>query len=73
MEDKYLEHITTIRLPEDLLKKADALIPILSSDEQLRIAGRISRSKVLRLAIHSGMQNLVKTYGLKGKRRKNKN
>lgn len=59
MHDKTIN----VRLPEELLNQADDLIPLLSNNEQLRLAGRITRSTVIRLAVHRGMQDLLKIYG----------
>jgi hypothetical protein len=51
------EVVVALRLPGDLVKAADALIPKLRKTE-LRLAGRISRSTVLRLAITRGLEVL---------------
>lgn len=52
-----------VRIPEDLLQQADDLIPAIQGDHHLHaVAGRISRSSVLRLAIVEGIGVLRKRY-----------
>ena len=56
----------TMRLPTDLVKRADALIGKLRKVPELKTWGRVSRAAVLRLAILHGLEALEKEYG--GKR-----
>ena len=46
---------TPVRLPLDLLKRADALVPALDAVPELRTWGRVSRAKVVRLALLRGL------------------
>ncbi len=40
-----------VRVPGELLDRADKLVPILSTDPELRAWGRVSRASVIRLAL----------------------
>ncbi len=55
------EVVVGLRLPTDLVKAADALLPKLRKTD-LRITGRISRSMVLRLAVMRGLEALAQEY-----------
>ena len=48
--------IVTLRLPKSLLQRADALIPMLRSNSDIFVVGRLSRSVVLRLAVLRGLE-----------------
>jgi hypothetical protein len=48
--------IVTLRLPKSLLQRADALIPMLRSNSEIFVVGRLSRSVVLRLAVLRGLE-----------------
>lgn len=61
-----------IRMSAELLLEVDALIPIVRASTQLRAAGQVSRSTVVRLAVIEGMDVLRKTYGSPGKAGKGK-
>ena len=50
--------ITTLRLPQSLIDRADALIDRLAEDEEALLLGRVSRSIVLRLAVLRGLEHL---------------
>lgn len=50
--------IVTLRLPQSLVDRADALIPKLRDDDQMLMVGRISRSIVLRLSVLKGLEAL---------------
>ena len=50
--------ITTLRLPQSLIDRADALIERLAEDEEALLLGRVSRSIVLRLAVLRGLEQL---------------
>jgi hypothetical protein len=55
------EVVVGLRLPREIVKEADALLPKLKRAE-FRAVGRVSRSLVLRLAIIRGLQELRKEY-----------
>lgn len=55
--------MTNIRLPRDWLARADALVPKLDRDEEVRAVARPSRSTVLRIAVLVGIKALEKKYG----------
>lgn len=58
------ENPVTLRLPADLLRRADALVPVLAKDDATSVlAGMITRSVVLRLAVAEGLQVLEKRHG----------
>jgi len=67
-EEEDMEKPTTLRLPEDLLERADALVPAIASAGEYQ-AVRISRSTVLRLALLRGLVALEAEYPAKRKRR----
>ena len=45
----------SMRLPLELVDRAERLLPRLAADPERRLAGRLSRSAVLRLAMHRGL------------------
>jgi hypothetical protein len=49
---------TSMRLPSNLLARADALIESLQTDSALSLMGKMTRSKVLRLALSEGLRVL---------------
>jgi hypothetical protein len=51
-----------VRIPVDLLARADALIPAVSADRELGqlSAGRVSRAAVVRLALAEGLDVLAR-------------
>ncbi len=51
---------TTLRLPQDVLDRADALIPALSHHASASVSGELARSDVLRLALLRGLAELEK-------------
>lgn len=55
------EVVVGLRLPADLVKVADSLIPKLAKSE-FGLAGRSSRSMVLRLAVIRGLEALRSEY-----------
>jgi hypothetical protein len=67
------EKPTQLRLPRDLLRRAEALVPVLAEDPELRALGRMTKTAVLRLALVHGLEALEQRYrrssGAKGKRR----
>ncbi len=50
--------IITLRLPQSLVDRADALIEPLAESEEALFLGRVSRSIVLRLAVLRGLEAL---------------
>ena len=50
--------IVTLRLPQSLVDRADALIAKLRDDDQMLMVGRVSRSIVLRLSVLKGLEAL---------------
>ena len=53
---------TSMRLPSALLDRADALIEALTDDPSLSLMGKMTRSKVLRLAIARGLDELERQH-----------
>jgi hypothetical protein len=53
---------TSMRLPSTLLDQADALIESLQLDPSLSMMGKMTRSKVLRLALSEGLRALEHQY-----------
>jgi hypothetical protein len=53
---------TQLRLTQDLLERADALIAVMAADPEVRALGMPTRTAVLRLAIARGLQNLERQY-----------
>jgi hypothetical protein len=49
---------TALRLPADILRRADALIPALSRTPTFAALGRVTRSTVLKLALMHGLDAL---------------
>ena len=62
------EKTITLRLPADLLEKADALVPIVGAYEDFQ-AVRVSRSTVIRLALMRGLDALADEFGAPKRRR----
>lgn len=54
---------TTIRLPAEVLTRAEALVEVLQADPEAVKWGRISRSTVLRLAVVEGLKVLEQKHG----------
>jgi len=50
--------LVTLRLPQSLVDRADALTDALARDEEALLLGRVSRSIVLRLALLRGLEVL---------------
>jgi hypothetical protein len=49
---------TQLRLTQDLLERADALIEVMAADPEVRALGMPTRTAVLRLAIARGLRDL---------------
>jgi hypothetical protein len=64
--------ITTLRLPQSLVDRADALIDELAEGEEALLVGRVSRSIVLRLAVLRGLEQLEAQVERRPKRSKAK-
>jgi hypothetical protein len=56
------EAMISMRLPQEMLDRASALVPLLKSDPEMS-ALPISRVGVLRLAIVNGLEGLEEAYG----------
>ena len=56
---------TSMRLPASLLQRADALIDSLQGSPSLAMMGKMTRSKVLRLALSEGLEQLEAQYKLR--------
>ncbi len=54
---------TTIRLPAEVLARAEDLVEVLQADPEAIKWGRISRSTVLRLAVVEGLKVLERRHG----------
>jgi hypothetical protein len=53
---------TQLRLTQDLLERADALIAVMAADPEVRALGMPTRTAVLRLAIARGLKHLERQY-----------
>jgi hypothetical protein len=53
---------TQLRLTQDLLERADALIAVMAADPEVRALGMPTRTAVLRLAIARGLRDLEHQY-----------
>jgi hypothetical protein len=53
---------TQLRLTQDLLERADALIEVMAADPEVRALGMPTRTAVLRLAIARGLKDLEQQY-----------
>jgi len=53
---------TQLRLTQDLLERADALITVMAADPEVRALGMPTRTAVLRLAIARGLCDLEGQY-----------
>lgn len=59
------EDVVTVRLPRELLRRADKLIPRLKADDAFNPFGlRVSRSAILRAALVRGLAALEEQYGM---------
>ena len=54
---------TTMRIPQALIERADALVPKMNDIPVQRARGTVSRSDVLRLAMARGMAALERMVG----------
>lgn len=51
----------TLRLPDEVLQRADELVPVMGGQGDLA-AARVTRSTILRLALFKGLQALEEEY-----------
>lgn len=61
---------TSLQIPEDFLERAKVLAERLATVGDFQALGKMTKSKVLRLAIARGLVQLEAEYGGKRKRRK---
>lgn len=61
------EKLTSIRLPDELIARADALVEKLAGNPELALHGKVTRAVILRLAMLRGIEGLEKK-GASGKR-----
>lgn len=54
--------LESVRLPADLMARAEALVPLIEKDPELSSFGRVNKSSVVRLALHRGLKNLEEQY-----------
>ena len=59
---KAIKTPTQLRLTQDLLERADALITVMAADPEVRALGMPTRTAVLRLAIARGLRDLEGQY-----------
>jgi hypothetical protein len=59
---KAMKTPTQLRLTQDLLERADALIEVMAADPEVRALGMPTRTAVLRLAIARGLRDLERQY-----------
>ncbi|HSF29361.1 MAG TPA: hypothetical protein VLK82_02660 [Candidatus Tectomicrobia bacterium] len=59
---KPIQTPTQLRLTQDLLERADALIEVMAGDPEVRALGLPTRTAVLRLAIARGLRDLERQY-----------
>jgi len=60
--------LESVRLPGDMMARAEALIPAMQKDPELTAFGNVNKSSVVRLALHKGLTLLEEQY--KPKRKK---
>jgi hypothetical protein len=61
--DRLTESPVTLRLPAELLRRIDALVPVVSEDsDTATMLGGVSRSAVLRYALLEGVKSLERHY-----------
>lgn len=66
--ERLTESPVTLRLPTDLLKRIDALIPVVAADSDVAtMLGGVSRSALFRYGLLEGVKTLEKRYRSGGK------
>jgi len=53
---------TAVRLPPEMLRRAEALVSKMAKDPTLSALGRVTRSTVLKIAVARGLQALEQQY-----------
>lgn len=53
----------TMRLPKEILDRAENLIPLMQDESELGSAANIKRSMILRMALNKGLEALEQKYG----------
>ena len=53
----------SVRIPDDLARRLDRLVPKIGKDPNLSAIGRISRSAVVKLALSRGVAALEAEFG----------
>lgn len=61
---QFPERPLTLRLPHELVRRIDDLLPHVGGDLSYAALGRVSRSQVLRIALLEGVKLLRKRYHL---------
>lgn len=54
-----LDEMISMRLPADILRRAELLVPSLRHDRRYNLAGKITRSLTLRIALLEGLASLT--------------
>lgn len=54
--------LTPLRLPAELIDKAEALLPLVAADPAVTAVGRVTRSSVLRMALANGLKAMEWKY-----------
>ena len=57
--------MTPLRLPPDLVERADRLVPLVAADPKVAAVGRVTRSAVLRTALVKGLESMEWQYAPK--------
>ncbi len=52
-----MKHVP-MRLPEQMVERLDALVPLLEDDRRMEVGGEVDRAKVIRLALSIGLAQL---------------
>ena len=63
-----MKHVP-MRLPEQMVERLDALVPLLEDDRRMEVGGEVDRAKVIRLALSIGLEQLERDTAAKSKRR----
>ena len=50
--------VSSLRIGDDILQRADRLVPSVAADPLIRVGGDVKRSTVLRLALELGLSEL---------------
>ena len=51
-----------LRLPPELVQRAEGLVPLVAMDPKVAAIGRVTRSSVLRMALVKGLASLERQY-----------